>query len=173
MSINSVVLVGRLTKDIEVRMTQSGAKIGNFILAVQRNRTGNGGQVEADFIRCMVFNKTADNMQTYTHKGSQVAIEGHIQTGSYTDRNGQKIYTTDVVCDTVQFLDPKENNTNYANNYQNPPQQQYNNNQQMNYGYQNQQNPPQFDPMQAQSNPYVGNYGSSSDLDIDSDDLPF
>ena len=160
MSINRVVLVGRLTKDIEIRMTQSGTKIGNFTLAVQRNKAGNGGQVEADFIRCLAFNKTAENMEKYTHKGSQIAIEGRIQTGSYNDRDGKKVYTTDVACESVQFLDPKEStNNSYANNYQNP------------------QTPPPFSASMTRNNPFMDDgepeqeYGTG--LDIDSDDLPF
>lgn len=158
MSINRVVLVGRLTKDIEIRMTQSGTKIGNFTLAVQRNKAGNGGQVEADFVRCLAFNKTAENMERYTHKGSQVAIEGRIQTGSYTDRDGKKVYTTDVACETVQFLDPKESTSNsYANNYQNP------------------QTPPPFSASMTRNNPFMDEPEEEYDtgLDIDSDDLPF
>lgn len=159
MSINRVVLVGRLTKDIEIRMTQSGAKIGNFTLAVQRNKAGAGGQVEADFIRCLAFSKTAENMERYTHKGSQVAIEGRIQTGSYTDRDGKKVYTTDVACESVQFLDPKEStNNSYANNYQNP------------------QTPPPFSSSMTRNNPFMDEPEEEeydTGLDIDSDDLPF
>lgn len=158
MSINRVVLVGRLTKDIEIRMTQSGTKIGNFTLAVQRNKAGNGGQVEADFVRCLAFNKTAENMEKYTHKGSQIAIEGRIQTGSYTDRDGKKVYTTDVACESVQFLDPKEStNNSYANNYQNP------------------QTPPPFSASMTRNNPFMDEPEEEYDtgLDIDSDDLPF
>lgn len=168
MSINSVVLVGRLTKDVEIRMTQSGTKIGSFTLAVNRNRTGNGGQVEADFIRCMTFNKTAENMERYTHKGSQVAIEGRIQTGSYTDRDGKKVYTTDVACDTVQFLDPRETTNN-----------SYSNNTQMNTvnNYQQQQTttttPPPFSRSMERDNPFESDYDPDGVLDIDSDDLPF
>lgn len=162
MSINRVVLVGRLTKDIETRMTQSGTKIGSFTLAVQRNKAGNGGQVEADFIRCLAFNKTAENMERYTHKGSQVAIEGRIQTGSYTDRDGKKVYTTDVSCESVQFLDPKEStNNSYANSYQ-----------------QNPQTPPPFSASMTRNNPFMADSEPEEDdydtgLDIDSDDLPF
>lgn len=159
MSINRVVLVGRLTKDIEIRMTQSGTKIGNFTLAVQRNKAGNGGQVEADFVRCLAFNKTAENMEKYTHKGSQVAIEGRIQTGSYTDRDGKKVYTTDVACESVQFLDHKESTSNsYANSYQ-----------------QNPQTPPPFSASMTRNNPFMDEPEEEYDtgLDIDSDDLPF
>ena len=159
MSINRVVLVGRLTKDIEIRMTQSGAKIGSFTLAVQRNRAGAGGQVEADFIRCLAIGKTAENMERYTHKGSLVGIEGRIQTGSYTDRDGKKVYTTDVSCESVQFLDPKETNKSYANSYQ-----------------QNPQTPPPFSSSMTRNNPFMDEPEEDdydTGLDIDSDDLPF
>lgn len=158
MSINRVVLVGRLTKDIEIRMTDKGNKIGSFTLAVQRNRAGAGGQVEADFIRCLAINKTAENMERYTHKGSLVGIEGRIQTGSYTDRDGKKVYTTDVSCESVQFLDPKETNKSYANSYQ-----------------QNPQTPPPFSSSMTRNNPFMDEPEEEYDtgLDIDSDDLPF
>ena len=161
MSINNVVLIGRLTKDIEIRMTQSGAKIGSFTLAVQRNKAGAGGQVEADFIRCLAFNKTAENMEKYTRKGSQVAVEGRIQTGSYTDREGKKVYTTDVACDTVQFLDHKESTSNsYANSYQ-----------------QNPQTPPPFSASMTRNNPFMDDGPEEEEydtgFDIDSDELPF
>lgn len=161
MSINKVVLIGRLTKDIEIRVTQSGNKIGSFTLAVQRNKAGNGGQVEADFIRCLAFNKTAENMERYTHKGSQIAIEGRIQTGSYTDKSGNKVFTTDVACDSVQFLEPKQQQVNnYANSYQNPT------------------SPPPFNPMRNAENPFAEEpqYDDGFEapgFEIDSDDLPF
>lgn len=161
MSINRVVLVGRLTKDVDIRMTQSGTTVGNFTVAVNRNKTGNGGQVEADFIRCVSFGKTAENMQKYTHKGSQIAVEGRIQTGSYTDKNGNKVFTTDIACDYVQFLEPKQQQVNnYANSYQNPT------------------SPPPFNPMGNAENPfaeepeYDDGYEESG-FEIDSDDLPF
>lgn len=157
MSINRVVLVGRLTKDIEIRMTDKGNKIGSFTLAVQRKRAGAGGQVEADFVRCLAINKTAENMERYTHKGSLVAIEGRIQTGSYTDRNGKKVYTTDVACESVQFLDPKESTNSYANSYQ-----------------QNPQTPPPFSSSMTRNNPFMDDSEpEEDDYDIDSDDLPF
>lgn len=155
MSINRVVLVGRLTKDVDIRMTQSGNKMANFTLAVNRNKTGKGGQIEADFIRCVAYNKTAENMEKYTHKGSQIGIEGRIQTGSYKDRDGKTVYMTDIACELVQFLDPKENS------YQPTT-------------------PPPFSKTMGRENPFTTQeepvYDPSYDndgLEVDSDDLPF
>lgn len=105
---NRVELIGRITKDLEPRRTQSGSTLLRFTLAVNRRKKANGQQ-EADFVSCRAFGKTADNMARYLHKGSQIAVEGRIETGSYTNQQGQKVYTTDVICDRVDFLDPKEN----------------------------------------------------------------
>lgn len=104
---NRVVLIGRLTKDPELRQSQGGKSICSFTLAVDR-RTKNEGQPSADFIRCKAFGKTADNLAKYMSKGSLIAIGGSIQTGSYTNQQGQKIYTTDVLAQEIVFLESKK-----------------------------------------------------------------
>lgn len=104
---NRVDLIGRLTRDPELRRSASGMSILKFTLAVNRARQARPGEPTADFISCTAFGKTADNMARFLHKGSQCAVEGRIETGSYTNQQGQKVWTTDVICDRVEFLDTK------------------------------------------------------------------
>lgn len=99
---NAVNIIGRFTKEIMVRETSSGKSVGNFTVAV------NGYNDNTDFIRCQAWGKTAENLARYTHKGSQVGISGRINTGSYKDKDGKTIYTTDVVVGQFDLLDPKQ-----------------------------------------------------------------
>ena len=96
---NEVILIGRTTKDIELQRSTSGTAIARFTVAVNRKAEG------ADFIGCVAFGKTAENMEKYVKKGSKIAVRGHIQTGSYTNNEGKKVYTTDVIADNVEFID--------------------------------------------------------------------
>jgi single-strand DNA-binding protein len=105
--INRVVLVGRLTKDPELRYTSSNIPVSKFTLAVNRTFTGPSGEREADFIQCVVWRKQAENLVTFVRKGSLIGVEGRIQTGSYDDKDGIRKYTTEVIGDSVQFLEPK------------------------------------------------------------------
>ena len=98
---NCVVLMGRLTKDPDVRRTNDGVAIGRFTLAVDRIKG------EADFISCVTFGKTAEFAEKYLHKGTKICGSGRIQTGSYTNKEGQKVYTTDVVLERVEFAESK------------------------------------------------------------------
>ena len=107
--INRVILVGRLTKDPILRKTQSGASVTSFTVACDR-RIKAEGQPTADFINCVCWNKVADNTAQYTHKGSLVGVEGRIQTRSFDDQSGKRVYVTEVVADAVQFLEPKGTN---------------------------------------------------------------
>lgn len=106
--INRVVLVGRMTKDPELRRTSQGDAVTSFILAVNRNFTSKDGQQQADFINCVVWRKPAENIERYCSKGSLVGVEGRIQTRSYDNAQGQKVYVVEVVCDSVQFLDTRQ-----------------------------------------------------------------
>lgn len=106
--INRVVLVGRMTKDPELRRTSQGDAVTSFILAVNRNFTSKDGQQQADFINCVVWRKPAENVERYCSKGSLVGVEGRIQTRSYDNAQGQKVYVVEVVCDSVQFLDTRQ-----------------------------------------------------------------
>lgn len=103
---NNVTLIGRLVKNVELRKTVNGTSICNFTLAVNR-KAKQQGQPEADFIGCMAFNRIADLMYQYLHKGSLIGVEGRIQTSSYDDKKGQRLYKTHVVADSVHFLEPK------------------------------------------------------------------
>lgn len=110
---NSVNLTGRLTKDLEKRKTQSGISVIQFILAVNR-RFKKEGQPEADFIRCQAWGKTADVMYQYLHKGSLIGIEGRITTGSFQEKNGQTVYTTDVTVEAFDFLESRSTSHNQS-----------------------------------------------------------
>lgn len=104
---NKVFLIGRLTRDPELRYTSSNIAVATFSIAVDRNFSNAAGEREADFINIIVWRKQAENVKNYMHKGSQVAIDGRIQTRSYDDTDGKKRYVTEVVADNVQFLDSK------------------------------------------------------------------
>ena len=104
---NKTFLIGRLTRDPELRYSSSNMPIVNFTIAIDRAFTNKDGQRETDFIRIVAYNKQAENVKKYVAKGALVAIDGRIQTGSYDDKDGKKVYTTDVVADRVQFLDTK------------------------------------------------------------------
>jgi len=105
--INRIVLVGRLTKDPELRYTTSNLPVASFTLAVNRMFANQEGEREADFIQCVVWRKQAENMAKFTHKGSLIGVEGRMQTRSYDANDGTRKYITEVVCDSVQYLDTK------------------------------------------------------------------
>lgn len=104
---NKVVLIGRLTKDVELRYTQSGTAVGSFSLAVNRQFTNASGEREADFINCVVWKKAAETLANYTGKGSLVAVEGRIQTRNYENNQGNRVYVTEIVVENFSFLDKK------------------------------------------------------------------
>lgn len=108
---NKVVLIGRITRDPELRYTASNIPNTRFTLAVNRNFQNQNGETEADFINIVVWRKQAENVKKFVGKGSLVAVEGRIQTGSY-EKDGQRVYTTDVVADNVQFLESKSQSQN-------------------------------------------------------------
>lgn len=105
---NNVQLIGRLTKEVEVRKTQSGASYARFSLAVPRKFEKNA----TDFINCVAWRKTADNLGLYTSKGDRIGVTGFIQTGSYDDRDGKRVYTFDVVLNDFDLLEPKKQEHN-------------------------------------------------------------
>ena len=106
---NNVALIGRLTRDPEVRMTTSNTAVGRYTLAVDRRFKKDGDQ-SADFIPCITFGKAAEFAEKYLSKGIKIAVTGRIQTGSYTNREGQKVYTTDIVVETQEFVESKNAN---------------------------------------------------------------
>ncbi len=119
--LNKVVLIGRLTTKPELRYTGSNLPFTRFSLAVNRSFNNSQGQREADFINIVVWRKQAENVCNYLNKGSLVAIDGRIQTGSYDDQNGNKRYTTEVVADSVTFLESKNQASNSSNNMASEP----------------------------------------------------
>ena len=108
---NSVQLIGRLTRDPEIRYTDGGASIARFGLAVDRRFKQENG-ADADFINIVSFGKTAEFIEKYFHKGMKIALNGRIQTGSYTDKDGKKVYTTDIVAENVEFCESKGTSAN-------------------------------------------------------------
>lgn len=122
--INRGVLVGRLTKDPELRYTPNGIASCRFTVAVNRTFANEKGERDADFISCVAWRKQAENLANYQRKGALIGLEGRIQTGSYEGQNGQRVYTTDVVTDSIQFLEPTRNSGGCSPNSQNQPQQQ-------------------------------------------------
>lgn len=109
---NKVILMGRLTRDPDVRYSQSGdgsMAVARYTLAVdrRRSRSGDGNEQTADFIGCVAFGKSAEFAEKYLHQGTKIAVTGRIQTGSYTNKDGQKVYTTDVVVEDQEFAESK------------------------------------------------------------------
>jgi len=104
--INRVVLVGRMTRDPELRMTNKGDPVTSFTLALNRNYNSADGQ-QADYINCVVWNKIAENVERYCSKGSLVGVDGRLRSRSYDNAQGQKVYVVEVMCDSVQFLETR------------------------------------------------------------------
>ena len=159
--INRVVLVGRLTRDVEVRKTASGLSVATFTVAcdrrMARGQDGNNQQ-SADFISCVAWRQAADFLGSYARKGALVGVEGRIQTRSY-DRDGQKVYVTEIVCDTVNLLESKSQSQSRAQNssYQDNSYQQ-----------------PYSQPKTSTNDDFVSDdFGAGIGMDISSDDLPF
>ena len=105
---NRVVLVGRLTKDPELRYTPNGVAVCTFTLAVNRPFTNQQGERDVDFINCVTWRKTAENLANYQRKGNLIGIDGRIQTRSYEGDDGKRRYITEVIAESVQFLEPKK-----------------------------------------------------------------
>jgi single-strand DNA-binding protein len=108
-SLNKIFLIGRLTREPELRFTATGTPVANFTIAVDRNRPNNQGEKETDFLRIVVWGKQAENCSNYLGKGRLVMVEGRLQIGKYQDREGQTRLSPEVVAEFVQFLDRSEN----------------------------------------------------------------
>lgn len=150
--INRVILVGRLTKDPELRYTQTGIAVSTFTLAVDRRFANQQGDKETDFIPVVVWRQLAELCANYLKKGQQAAVDGRIQTRSYENRDGQKVYVTEVVADNVQFLSPPARSGSV----------------------------PEYVPPGFEERPRKDNLGNNDpfaddghDIDISDDDLPF
>lgn len=113
---NKVILIGRLTKDPELKTTPNGVSTASFSIAVTRNYTNANGERDADFINCVAWRKQAENLAKYCYKGSQVAVDGRMQVRNYDAQDGTKRYVTEVIADNITFLGSKSSNTSNINN---------------------------------------------------------
>ena len=109
--INNVVLVGRLTKEPDLRYTSNGTAAASFTLAVNRSFKNASGDREADFINCVIWRKSAETLANYAHKGTLLGVAGRIQTRNYENQQGQRVYVTEVIADSFQLLESKSNNS--------------------------------------------------------------
>ncbi|WP_078543267.1 single-stranded DNA-binding protein [Litchfieldia alkalitelluris] len=178
---NRVILVGRLTKDPELRYTPSGVAVATFTLAVNRAFTNQQGEREADFINCVVWRKPAENVANFLKKGSLAGVDGRVQTRNYEGQDGKRVYVTEILAESVQFLEPRSANNegqrggggSYGGN-PSPYGGGGNQGQGQGYGYGQDQN--------QQRNNNQGGYTKVNDdpfandgqpIDISDDDLPF
>lgn len=164
--INNVVLVGRLTRDPELRYTGSGTAVASFTLAVNRNFKNQNGQIEADFINCVIWRKPAETLGQYAHKGTLIGVTGRLQSRSYENQQGQRVYVTEVVCDNFQLLESKRAASDREQagfvapsmpEYDQPSSSNTMNHQEMNWGRNESDNA----------------MDSGAPVDISDDDLPF
>lgn len=142
--LNRAVLVGRLVRDVDLRYTPSGIAVSNFVIAVNRPFKSQDGEQQADFIQCVAWRKQAENLANYMKKGSQIGVDGRIQTRTY-DHEGRTVYVTEVLAESIQFLESKGNNAEKSNSTQKQQQTQ-------------------------QDNPFGGD---AEPIEIDDDELPF
>lgn len=112
--INNTVLIGRLTKDVELRYTTNNVAVATFTLAVNRNFKTESGEREADFINCVMWGTQAENLSNWTKKGQLIGITGRIQTRNYENQQGQRVYVTEVVADSFQVLEKRDQSANYS-----------------------------------------------------------
>ncbi|TGD24091.1 single-stranded DNA-binding protein [Companilactobacillus suantsaicola] len=168
--INRTVLVGRLTRDPELRYTTSGNVVASFSIAVNRQFTNSQGEREADFINCVIWRKAAENFTNFTHKGSLVGIDGRLQTRNYENKQGNRVYVTEVVVDNFSLLesrtdrkptDGQQSKSINSNDFSGKGTDgQHKQNENQTYSNANQTN----------SDPFADN---SKPIDISDDDLPF
>ncbi|ECC0317009.1 single-stranded DNA-binding protein [Listeria monocytogenes] len=157
---NRVVLVGRLTKDPDLRYTPAGAAVATFTLAVNRPFKNAQGEQEADFINCVVWRKPAENVANFLKKGSMAGVDGRIQTRNYEDNDGKRVFVTEVVAESVQFLEPRNHAEGAtSNNYQ----------KKANYSNDNQTS--SYRAYTSQKSDSFASEGKP--IDINPDDLPF
>ncbi|KGL43603.1 single-stranded DNA-binding protein [Listeria newyorkensis] len=174
---NRVVLVGRLTKDPELRYTPAGVAVATFTLAVNRNFTNQAGEREADFINCVVWRKPAENVANFLKKGSLAGVDGKVQTRHYEGQDGKRVYVTEIMAESVQFLEPRNAGPSHhqggqqGNAANQAPQRQP----QGNNGVQQQASGTNQDPMYSRSYPANADpfAADGRPIDIKDDDLPF
>ncbi|ARI75542.1 single-stranded DNA-binding protein [Halobacillus mangrovi] len=161
--LNRVVLVGRLTKDPDLRYTPNGVAVANFTIAVNRPFSNKQGEQDADFINCVVWRRAAENLANFMSKGSQVGVDGRLQSRSFDNQEGKRVFVTEVVADSVQFLESKGSSQGGGNRggsgFQPNQNQQPSGN---NFGSNNNN--------QRNDDPFADN---GEPIDISDDDLPF
>jgi single-strand DNA-binding protein len=165
---NRVVLVGRLTKDPELRYTPNGVAVASFTLAVNRSFTNQQGEREADFINCVVWRRPAENVANFLKKGSLAGVDGRVQTRSYEGQDGKRVYVTEVMAESVQFLEPKgqsQNSDRGGDNFSSRPS----GGQEYPFGNQNQRQQQPQRNTKVDDDPFAG----GGQIDISDDDLPF
>lgn len=157
---NKAMLVGRLTRDPELRHTTTGRAVCQITVAINRPFSSQDGQREADFINVVVWDKSAENVAKYVHKGSQVSVEGRIQTRSYDNTEGKKVYVTEVIAQSVQFLDSKSST----------PSQDYVSNTNPFDNVSSEPSSPAMETVEVDKDPFES-FGDS--IQISDNDLPF
>ena len=158
---NKAILIGRLTRDPELRTTPTGRNVCQFSIAVNRTYTNASGEREADFINCVVWDKQAENLARYQKKGNQIAVDGRIQTRNYDDKDGKRVYVTEILATNISFLDAKGvgnagNNSFYG--MPEPPMQQ------------EEAQPEKLETVSVEKDPFEA-FGDS--IEISDNDLPF
>lgn len=154
---NKAILIGRLTRDPELRTTPTGRNVCQFSIAVNRTYTNASGEREADFINCVVWDKQAENLCRYQKKGNQIAVDGRIQTRNYDDKDGKKVYVTEILANSISFLDAKgaSVDNNSFNSLPEPPMQE---------------EQPKVETVSVEKDPFEA-FGES--IEISDNDLPF
>ena len=153
--LNKVILIGRTTRDVDFRRTASGTPVATFTLALDNRYVLKDGKPTTDFINCVAWNKTAETMDKYVKKGMLIAVDGRIQTRNYENKEGNKVYVTEVVCENMRMLESKGSNNNVSDLGDYEP---------TNDGYQKDDN---------NESENVSSTDSGVDFNISEDDLPF
>lgn len=167
--INNVVLVGRMTRDAELRYTTSNQAVATFTLAVNRNFKNQNGEREADFINCVIWRQQAENLTNWAKKGTLIGVIGRIQTRNYENQQGQRVYVTEVIADNFQILESRAaregQSSQTSNGYDNSS------------SFVGASNSGSFSAQNSQQTPNFGRdespFGNSNPVDISDDDLPF
>lgn len=154
---NNANLVGRLTRPVDLRYTQTGIAYGSFTLAVNRKYKNKDGEREADFINCVIWKKGAELLANYTQKGSLIGVSGPIQTRSYDNQQGQRVYVTEVLVENFDFLESRKNDADGFSNAGNINTQNFNKNQNLGGNF-------------ANNDPFTAN---GETFEVQDDDLPF
>lgn len=176
---NKVILIGRITKDPELRKTPQDISVVQFTIAVNRNYQNKNGERQADFINCIAWRNQAENLARFIKKGGQIAVEGNLQTRTYDDPNGVRKYITEVVCDQITFLEAKKNDAGFDNMSQlTPPSYQNNGNYSQKNSYSQNNNYSQANNYSNRNNQQAPEQKNPFDdidkaFDISGDDLPF